>query len=186
MSPEPPSESWYEVCSGEGLLQGDLIPSCPVIEPLSLGAQAGQQASVDLVDVDLVVLSQSCDLEAKKIDVVLGAAYRDWHTLKTAELGRGNSYLGTESFRKKLVSGDIPGLFLLNRFDGALLLPWSIVDFRRPYVVPLSVMAEHAAQSGERLRMISPYREHLAQAFARYVMRVGLPIGPKAFVSEGA
>jgi len=35
------------------------------------------------------------------------------------------------------------------------------------------------------LRMLSPYREHLAQGFARYFMRVGLPHDAKAFVAEG-
>jgi maleate cis-trans isomerase len=32
-----------------------------------------------------------------------------------------------------------------------------------------------AALFGERVRLLSPYKEHLSQAFARYFMRVGLP-----------
>lgn len=32
----------------------------------------------------------------------------------------------------------------------------------------------------------SPYREHLAQALARYFMRVGLPHDAQGFISEGA
>jgi hypothetical protein len=38
---------------------------------------------------------------------------------------------------------------------------------------------------GPRLRLRSPYREHLAQAFARYFMRVGLPHDARAFEKEG-
>ena len=34
--------------------------------------------------------------------------------------------------------------------------------------------------------MRSPYREHLAQAFARYFMRVGLPVDIPAFKSDKA
>jgi hypothetical protein len=29
---------------------------------------------------------------------------------------------------------------------------------------------------GRRLRLLPPYREHLSQAFARFFMRVGLPV----------
>jgi len=33
----------------------------------------------------------------------------------------------------------------------------------------------HLRKQGNRLRLLPPYREHLAQAFARFFMRVGLP-----------
>jgi hypothetical protein len=33
-----------------------------------------------------------------------------------------------------------------------------------------------AARAAARPRLLSPYREHLSQAFARYFMRVGLPV----------
>jgi hypothetical protein len=33
----------------------------------------------------------------------------------------------------------------------------------------------HVEKLGNRLRLCPPYREHLAQAFARFFMRVGLP-----------
>src|SRR5262249_39772943 len=39
--------------------------------------------------------------------------------------------------------------------------------------------------TAEELRLHSPYREHLAQAFARYFMRVGLPHDARAFEKEG-
>ncbi len=32
-----------------------------------------------------------------------------------------------------------------------------------------------------RLRLLPPYREHLAQGFARFFMRVGLPVDIPAF-----
>ena len=138
------------------------------------------------MDVDLVVLTQSCDLEAAKVEVVLGASYQDWPTLREAEDKRGNSAVKGRAFREKLSQGDLPSLFLLNKFDGTPPLDWSVVDFRKPYVVPLSVLKETAGLLEARLRLVSPYREYLAQAFARYMMRVGLPVGPKAFLTEGA
>jgi hypothetical protein len=31
-------------------------------------------------------------------------------------------------------------------------------------------------RNGKRLRLLPPYREHLSQAFARFFMRIGLPV----------
>ncbi len=43
------------------------------------------------------------------------------------------------------------------------------------YTLPLTFVRERAARTGEGLRLLPPYREHLSQAFARYCMRGGLP-----------
>ncbi len=46
-------------------------------------------------------------------------------------------------------------------------------DFQSsPETYALSV---HSGLVGARVRLLSPYKEHLSQAFARYFMRVGLP-----------
>jgi len=37
------------------------------------------------------------------------------------------------------------------------------------------ILEELVTHTGKRLRLCPPYREHLAQAFARFFMRVGLP-----------
>jgi hypothetical protein len=47
--------------------------------------------------------------------------------------------------------------------------------------LPKGYIADFATQGGARLRIVPPYREHLAQAFARYFMRVGLPSSLDAF-----
>jgi hypothetical protein len=52
----------------------------------------------------------------------------------------------------------------------------AVVDFRRVYSLPLDYLREFATETGDRIRLLPPYREHLAQAFARFFMRVGLPI----------
>ncbi|MCS6860043.1 MAG: hypothetical protein NZT92_06970 [Abditibacteriales bacterium] len=51
-----------------------------------------------------------------------------------------------------------------------------VVDFRRVYTLPKAFVRNFAAAQGKRLRPLPPYREHLAQAFARFFMRVGLPV----------
>jgi len=52
----------------------------------------------------------------------------------------------------------------------------TIVDFHEVYTAPTNVVREFALRTGKRLRLLPPYREHLAQAFARFFMRVGLPV----------
>ena len=66
-------------------------------------------------------------------------------------------------------------LSLLHKRDGQPALGWSVVDFHRVFVLSKSVVVAVARSAGPRLRLRSPYREYLAQAFARYFMRVGLP-----------
>jgi hypothetical protein len=42
--------------------------------------------------------------------------------------------------------------------------------------LPVAYLANHAGQQGDRWRLQSPYLEHFSQAFARFFMRVGLPV----------
>ena len=52
-----------------------------------------------------------------------------------------------------------------------------VVDFHEVYTIP-RVYLEKLLQRRNlpRLRLLSPYREHLSQGFARFFMRVGLPV----------
>lgn len=67
-------------------------------------------------------------------------------------------------------------------------LDWSIVDFRALYVIDRARIDVFVNEPGTRprLRLLPPHKEHFAQAFARYFMRVGLPHDARAFEMEGA
>lgn len=56
-----------------------------------------------------------------------------------------------------------------------------IVQFDHPIVLPKTVIQNYFLRQPKRLRLLPPYREHLAQAFARSFMRVGLPIDIPVF-----
>ena len=56
-----------------------------------------------------------------------------------------------------------------------------IVDFNNIYTIPKNLAKEIAKQNKIRLRLCPPYREHLSQSFARFFMRVGLPINIKIY-----
>jgi hypothetical protein len=79
--------------------------------------------------------------------------------------------------KESLRRGYLPGYHLLNKceIDG-FQTDYLIVDFRNVYSVPFDFIVELAKKRGKRLRLLPPYREHLSQAFARFFMRVGLPV----------
>jgi hypothetical protein len=126
----------------------------------------------------VVILTQSCDLENDgRTDFVLLAELMNYD-----ELVRDNPQGGYgKDFRAACSRGRYVGLMLVPPFTGPPALPWSIVSFANVYTLPKSVVRGHAESVGSRLRLRSPYREHLAQLFGRYVMRVALPSGLQEF-----
>jgi hypothetical protein len=179
---------WYDVTQGPALLQGDILFRCPVFtvaSDLTWPLRKDTALDVEFVDFDLVVMSQSCDLENDRVDDVLLAELIAWPEAVRSEVQRGNPHIKSRDFRKKLIEGSIPGLSLFHKHENEPSLTWSVVDFHRLFTLPKPFASEFAASRGPRLRLRSPYREHLAQAFARYFMRVGLPHDAKAFEKEG-
>jgi hypothetical protein len=140
---------------------------------------------VEAKTFDLVVMTQSCDLANDKVQEVLLAQLVAWPDAVQAEVRRGNEAVKSSKFRKQLIDGNVPGLSLLHRRESPPDLPWSVVDFHQLSTLPKAFVCQVASSSGPRLRLRSPYREHLAQAFARYFMRVGLPHDARSFEKEG-
>jgi hypothetical protein len=164
---------WYELQAGDDLVQGDILESCPVFSPP--GELAGgpfEEATFRWEIRDVVIMTQSCDLakgREKVSEVLLCPLWR------RSELTQGHlaSAKGLEEVRR----GNLPGFSLLAPCQ---LPSWErelrVVDFRRVYSLPTSFVRSQAIAGGPRLRLLPPYREHLAQAFARFFMRVGLPV----------
>lgn len=42
--------------------------------------------------------------------------------------------------------------------------------------LPLAFLRDQSMATAKRFRLLPPYCEHLSQAFARFTMRVGLPV----------
>ena len=61
-----------------------------------------------------------------------------------------------------------------HKVDNVILC--SVTSKKDIFSVPVHLASSTAKRNGKRLRLCPPYREHLSQAFARYFMRVGLPI----------
>lgn len=179
---------WYETTDGATLRQCDIRMGCPVIR-VDGGLQWPVEPSTTLpirIDTyDSIILTQSCDLENRKVEDILLAQVIAWPVLVRQELQRNNQIVKQRDFRKALIEGNTPGQALLHKHDGEPYLDWSIVSFQRLYTIQKDFLVEFASKSGPRLRLRSPYREHIAQAFARFVMRVGLPYNARSFGTEG-
>jgi len=168
--------------------QGDILRYCPIFVPDSLNESVPDDQSPGcdievpggIQEFDVVVLSQSCDLASKKITQVLVGPV--WPLDTIAER---NVWLRDPKKQESLRRGYIPGLHLLNKCNvGGFNNCYLVVDFRNVYGVHFDFLVEFTAKCRGRISLKSPYREHLAQAFARFFMRVGLPVDIPSFAKQ--
>ncbi len=162
---------WYSIVEGnENLMQGDFIDECPVIIPtLEISTE---DVETDVIDYNVIVMSQSCDLVQRKVDLVLVCPI--W---PLDDFGQKSSYYKGKDGKESLRRGNAVGYHLMNKctIDG-FKTDYLVVDFRNVYGVPFEFLLDFINKRDRRLRLLSPYREHLSQAFARFFMRVGLPM----------
>ncbi len=165
------SYPWYCILEGdEPLLQGDFISSCPIIIPtMEINLK---EIETTVREYDVVILSQSCDLIQRKVELVLVCPI--W-TL--TEIEKENEFYKSTRWKNALRRGYIPGYHLLNKCNlKRYERDFIVVDFKNVYSVPFEFLTKLANEKGKRLSLMSPYKEHLFQAFARFFMRVGLPV----------
>ena len=164
------SYPWYGLADGDNLEQGDLLLDCPTFRPTAAN-------EFEEICTDVVILSQSCDLANDKLEIIQVCPIFSLEELAT-KVDRLRSKRGREDLRR----GYFPGFYLLNRCD----IPshesdfW-VCDFRSLFGVHVAVAKALAVEQSPRVRILPPYREHLAQAFARFFMRVGLPVDVPPF-----
>jgi hypothetical protein len=77
--------------------------------------------------------------------------------------------------RDQVRRGLVYGWYFLPAASAPVTMPESLVDLRDLHTVSRAVL-EHLSATGKRVcRIITPYREHLAQHFAVTYSRIGLP-----------
>ena len=167
MSKEYP---WYETVTGAELEQGDLLLECPNywLQP---------DGSFVKYDRNCFVISHSCDLANDKLRVVQVCPF--W---PLEEMTTQSEFLRSRKGREELRRGNLAGYHLLNRCDiEGSVHDLLVVDFRSLFGIPLDLARNLGISQSPRVRLLPPYREHLAQAFARFFMRIGLPTDVPAF-----
>ena len=172
---------WYDIVKTRELEQGDLLTRCPVLKTVwsketftQTETEYELQAQEEIFDV--VVMSQSCDLVNDKVDSVLVCPYHDIDIFIQDAYPTANAK-SIRTFREKVRRGDMPGYHMV----AACEFPTheqniQIVSFYDVFSIPKEFASDLVENRSPRLRLMPPYREHLGQAFARFFMRVGLPI----------
>jgi len=190
MSKFPPNYPWYQtgkiedfceqdLSGGQGtekiriLQQGYLLFDCPVIDISSNYVIPDKLKDEDITDIevniekfDLMIMTQSCDLANDKTEQVLHCAFFPASTyskneVKEIKSNRRTSYCLIEA-------SDTANIDLLPAFER------QVIDFRSVYTLPKQYVLNFIGDKTIS-RLLPPYREYVAQAFARFFMRVGLP-----------
>lgn len=155
--------------------QGELIKDCPVIIPPKKLDQ--KKYMLNVKEYDVIIVSQSCDIELEKIEYILLCPY---YTL--TKLEKISSLFKNPIGKEVLRRGNINGLHLLNICQD--INEYLVVDFRKVFSVFKSFLLNFVNEEEKRITLRSPYREHLSQAFAIFFMRVGLPSDIPLFADE--
>jgi hypothetical protein len=151
------------------LTQGDVIDACPLfgleVPPAGVDLNAGPSRWRERV----IVMTQACDLANAKTTKTLVAV------VQPAQLLVDRGILKGSVIRDQVRRGQVYGWYFLPAGPDPIRLPESIVDLHDLHTVPRAVL-ERLVADGKRVgRVVTPYREHLAQHFAVTYMRIGLP-----------
>jgi len=171
---------WYSLVEDQSLEQGDFLFSCRILEPIAPDDVApDSEIVIEAIDreYDVLILSQSCDLVRGKIETVLVCPHWPVDVLEEQH-DFFRSRRGKEDVRR----GNVPGYHMLAACElPDYVSPVRVVSFRQVFGLPFGYVAGLVQRQSPRLRLNPPYREHLGQAFARFVMRVGLPVDIPSF-----
>jgi len=186
------NDSWYETIEATvPLTQGDLITDCPLVgwasQQLDLDGGLEDEvlkAAAEAVRADVVVMTQACDLEHGKVENVILCPHVRLHDYRVAwgesmtQRKQNPSEKAWQRHCSDIQDGFHWNLTILNEGgDDTLNTEHRIVDFHEVFTVPRTFLEALLLKRGsQRLRLLPPYREHLSQAFARFFMRVGLPV----------
>lgn len=151
------------------LSQGDLIDACPLVfwpDHLRVRDESNKpETSFSRV----IILTQACDLANEKTARAVVAVVHE--AQKLVETGRVKETFVRDNIRR----GQVYGWYFLPAHASCPGFPESLVDLGDLHTIPRSLL-EHLRNQGKHVcRLITPYREHLAQHFSVTYSRIGLP-----------
>jgi len=185
-------EAWYEIVGPDiSLTQGDMIFDCPLLacQDNSLRLEGVDESEVlkdatTGIQADVVVMTQACDLEHEKVENMILCQHvslddhRAVWEVNSRRVGQNPTETAWRRHCNDICEGYMWNLTMLNdcQIDGSSI-GIRIVFFNEVFTIPRSFLESLIEQRRHsRFRLLPPYREHLSQAFARFFMRVGLPI----------
>lgn len=173
------SQKWYSRESDipdfyDVFEQGDIFFDVPlnilnIKEKTTLQMIKDGKIGIKQYNKDVILLTQSCDLENSKVASIIISPLR-----KLSDLLKPISDERQDDFFKELKNGGIHRLHLLNKIvDTKYADEFPVVDFGAIFSYQFTFLNKISSLKIRQLN--SPYREHLSQSFAKFFMRVGLP-----------
>jgi hypothetical protein len=188
-----PNEPWYETIEGgDSITQGDLIFNCPLLSwnVNSISFQGYKETetlvgATNAISADVVIMTQACDLEYNKVSNIILCPHislTEYRTYWEDEMRAGGQNPTVKAWKNHcndICDGYVWNFSMINKYsiDGETEMEVRLVDFHEVFTIPRKFLEKLLEQRNEkRFRLLPPYREHLSQAFARFFMRVGLPV----------
>lgn len=150
----------------EPLDQGDMLDGCPIVTVADHAPDRLEEARLDFQRG--IILTQTCDIANKKVDFLVVARVFDAQTLIDLQVVKASEVKGP------VRAGRVWGLYFLPAHPPAGIGEM-IVDLQRLHSIPIKVIDGLRHAGKRRLRLLTPYREHLAKHFADTYSRIGLP-----------
>ena len=181
----PVSAGWYTTYnSSDDLLQGVIINDFPLVELGELDYPNSEgDKELPFQTTDVIVLTQSCDLQNNKVKFVhLAPLYSLESTMNSTIPKDQKTKKPIEKLYEELRKGFRLNAFLLEdvsintvpKLRGKKL----VARYDEAVVIPVSFIEEFFADTRRKnfLALKSPYRESLSQGYGRFFMRVANPI----------
>lgn len=170
---------WFELQENSAdITQGDIVLRCPVpiLKEFDI-SEPGQNVQAEIAIIDGIILTQACDIANKKVDNIILCAITAKSDFEQIQRNMGKNEKEIKKNIEGIIKGQQNALHIINEYKSEeFSQDYYIINFKDIFSVPVEIAREIAKNNGKRLRLCPPYREHLSQAFARYFMRVGLPI----------
>lgn len=178
---------WYEVVpETEEFEQGDFLDDCEIFIPSYASHKVVTIVDPEMQEsyaqgvirtYDTVIVSQSCTLENRTPDdYVILCPRSPYSVYVNALLAKGHTRNAINAGLEAIRLGRNYQYCLLNECTGLdVTYEMQIVDFGVMFSLQYDVVRHVAKSSGQRLRLLSPYKEHLAHSFGHYYTRVALP-----------
>ncbi|WML24110.1 hypothetical protein [Neobacillus sp. OS1-33] len=172
---ESEENHWYKLIDDNSLEQGDVLENISIAMP-SPEFYIGKSKRVGMKATNVIILTQTCDLANAKTPWVYVTPVRSIEVFKKQYASQEQSEEQINKHLENIRRGNMPKYHMINQCNlEPLRLDISILDLREVYSLPFKYVKEFANQGERRRRMLSPYKEHLGQAYARFFMRIGLP-----------
>jgi len=157
---------WYEIIENStSLEQGDILENWVVNMPRPSSGEVVEEY------YRLILMTQTCDIEDGISHLIFCPVWDQ------AQLGEAMPTFNKPATIGNLKKGYMVGFYPINKYEHpSLQRPWRIVQFQRIIELETNDVRNNPQLIVPRLRLLPPYRESLSQAFARFFMRVGLPV----------